>query len=95
MSENTKKSTGYFVDPPTFKSCEFNCMSIVDYRSLYPEPFELVLQDYNLDVITLFKYKHNYGLIQKIFNEKIDDYEFQLNKAEFIKIVKEIIDLEK
>ena len=95
MSKNTQKSVGCFVDPPKDGPYEFKSICTIDYRSLYPEPFELVLQEYKLNIETLLKYKLNYSLVQEIFNKKMDDYEFQLIKAEFTKIVKEIIELEK
>lgn len=78
---NIKELSWGFIDSPLpYKSYEY--VNIIDYRSLYPGPFELVLTKYDLDIITLQKYSSKYHLVKKILSSKIDDCEFKLIELE-------------
>lgn len=90
---------GGFINPPIFNETnkfESNkYIPCVDYRSLYPEPFEYVLRRHNIDINTFFKYKSKYDLVNRIFNEKIEGHKFFLIEFELEKIVMKIAQLEK
>ena len=89
---NSEKFAGY-VDKPIKNM--YRTIRVIDYRSLYPEPYEVILELYKLDIDILKKYSSKYQLIKKILNSKMNDDQFNLIKSEFIEIIKEIIDFEK
>jgi hypothetical protein len=68
---------------------------VIDYRSLYPEPFEEVLYKYNLNLETFFKYRSEYNLVNRLFNEKVTGYDFFVIRPELTSIIHNILETEK
>ncbi len=96
-SEYTKINIKDYTGAISFPSnhTPFTDIHVIDYRSLYSEPFETILEENNLHTNTFFKYLSKYHLVKKIFDGKIDYDEFVLIKLELTRIVKEIVELEK
>jgi hypothetical protein len=72
-----------FVLPPR-KDIKFTKVITQDYRSLYPEPFEIDLTKYNINIDTLYQFIDDYDVIKQILNKKMNANEYSLYKSDFI-----------
>ena len=101
-THTTKTNLDYIYDgaiifPSQDRTKQFDSKGcvVVDYRSLCPEPFEEVLYKYNLSIETFFKYRSDYNLVNRLFNEKVTGHDFFVIRPELTSIIHNILENEK